>query len=92
MPAWLDEFAGRARGWLEAVRRLPADHLAAEIEQTRRSIRSELLRRQQRHITQEIRDHGEEAGIDFAEALGQIAKQLRDLEELPQERERAATR
>jgi DNA primase len=93
VPAWLNEYAAGARTWLEAVRRLPAEQLSAEIEQTRRSIRGELLRRQQAQIRQEIRDHGEvAAGIDFAEALGQIARQIRDLEELPREREKAATR
>jgi DNA primase len=93
LPAWLDEYAGRARGWLEMVRTLSPEQLADQIEQTRRFIRGELLRRQQAHIRQEIRDHGEAAdGIDFAEALGHIAKQLRDLEELPLERERVATR
>jgi DNA primase len=93
LPAWLDEYAAGARTWLEAVRRLPAEQLSAEIEQTRRSIRGELLRRQQAQIRQEIRDHGEvAAGIDFAEALGQIARQIRDLEEVPREREKAATR
>jgi DNA primase len=90
VPPELQPYAARAERRLEDARRLPIDRLPLEIEEIQARIRLQLLERQR----DGIRALGsEEAVREWVDQLQKLAKQIGALEEqLPPERERAATR
>jgi len=88
----LEPYAERARLKLPLVERFTREHLLNDLDATRRDLRRRALVRRQAELNAMLRALGDDADArEWTDQLIEVAKRLGEIDQLPPERERAAT-